>query len=389
MDNLFQQGLSATTPLAERMRPHDFSDFVGQEKLLGKDSFLRQALERDEVPSMILWGPPGCGKTTLASIIASKTKSRFQQLSAVASGKKDLIAIVEEAKKQQEFYHKNTLLFVDEIHRWSKAQQDALLPAVEKGVITLIGATTENPSFEVISALLSRTKVFVLEQLNTADLLRIIKRAAKVLKLTVNKEVAVYLAALANGDARAVLNTMEFLGKKSQKITKELIKSAIAKTLVYDKDGEQHYNLISALHKCMRASDPNAALYWLGRMLIAGEDPLYIARRVIRFASEDIGNERPTGLVLAVAAYQACHFLGMPECNLALAQAVEYCARAPKSRQLDEAMAAIRQDIENFPNEGVPMHLRNAPTKLMQELGYGKRTQLSNLPANLQKRKYL
>jgi len=231
--------------------------------------------------------------------------------------------------------------------------------------------------------------VFVLEQLNTADLLRIIKRAAKVLKLTVNKEVAVYLAALANGDARAVLNTMEFLGKKSQKITKELIKSAIAKTLVYDKDGEQHYNLISALHKCMRASDPNAALYWLGRMLIAGEDPLYIARRVIRFASEDIGNERPTGLVLAVAAYQACHFLGMPECNLALAQAVEYCARAPKSRQLDEAMAAIRQDIENFPNEGVPMHLRNAPTKLMQELGYGKRTQLSNLPANLQKRKYL
>lgn len=389
MDNLFTKQGNTHAPLAERLRPQHFSQYVGQEELIGEQSVLRKALQNDEVPSMILWGPPGSGKTTLAHIIANTTKANFQQLSAVSSGKKDLQKIVEEAQKEKEFYQKKTILFVDEIHRWNKVQQDALLPYVERGVVTLIGATTENPSFEINSALLSRCQVFVLQQLTVGDMGKIIQRAAEELEVKLDTEVIEYLAALADGDARAALNTLEFAATSGKNITKQLVKESIQKTLVYDKQGEQHYNIISALHKSMRASDPDAALYWLGRMVAAGENPLYIARRVIRFASEDVGNERPTGLVLAVAAYDACHYLGYPECTLALAQAVEYLARAPKSRAVDEAMAAVMKDIEEYPNEPVPMHLRNAPTKLMQELGYGKREQESNLPPNLIGKKYI
>lgn len=389
MTNLFTPNAEAHAPLAERLRPTTLEDFVGQEQLVGEGSVLRTALERDEVPSMILWGPPGSGKTTIAHIIAEKTKANFRQLSAVSAGKKDLQEVLQIAQKDLEFQRKKTILFVDEIHRWNKAQQDALLPAVEKGTIILIGATTENPSFEVISALLSRCQVFVLKQLSEAHISAIIRRGATTLAITLSDEVVDAIAAFSNGDARIALNTLEYAHSSGQPITRELITESLQKTLLYDKQGEEHFNLISALHKTMRASDPNAALYWLGRMLASGEEPLYIARRVIRFASEDVGNEAPYGLTLAVAAYQACHFLGMPECQLALAQAVEYLARAKKSRRLDTAMAAIQKDIIDHPNEGVPMHLRNAPTQLMKELGYGKRTQESNLPQNLEGRRYL
>ncbi len=355
MENLFQQQGNQHAPLADKLRPSSFKFFVGQEDLVGKDSILRKSIESDQVPSMILWGPPGSGKTTLAFIIASKTKAKFVQLSAVAAGKKELKVVLEQAKQDLEFY----------------------------------GATTENPSFEVISALLSRCQVFVLKGLSETSLQTILKRAAKELGIKISKQVVEYLANLSNGDARTAINTLEFAHQSGEKINKESIKSAVEKTFLYDKQGEQHFNMISALHKSMRASDPDAALYWLARMLSGGEDPLYVARRVIRFASEDVGNTKPTGLVLAVAAYQACHYLGMPECNLALAQAVEYLAKAPKSRSLDSAWAEIMKDIKNNPNDPVPMHLRNAPTKLMKELGYGKKEQESNLPANLKNKKYL
>lgn len=383
MDTLFSQKNDGARPLAEHMRPESFDQYVGQEDLVGANSALRKALEKDDVPSMILWGPPGSGKTTLAHIIAHHTESQFFQLSAVSSGKKDLLAVIADAEKARDFHSKKSILFIDEIHRWSKAQQDALLPYVEKGVVTLIGATTENPSFEIISALLSRCQVFVLEQLTEEQIMHIVKTACEKLDVTAEEEVLQYLAALSNGDARSALNTLEFAAQAGEALTKETIKDSVQKTLVYDKHGEQHFNLISALHKSMRASDVDASLYWLGRMLASGENPVYIARRVVRFASEDVGNQKPTGLALAVAAYQACHFLGMPECNLALAQAVEYLARAPKSRALDTAMSRIQKDIEDHPNEPVPMHLRNAPTKLMKELGYGERQQESNLPHNL------
>lgn len=389
MDNLFSQQSEQLAPLAERLRPSRFEDFVGQEHVVGADSLLRGAIDRGEIPSLMLWGPPGSGKTTLAHIISQTIQASFVQLSAVTAGKKDLQRIIEEAKKNREFYQKKTILFIDEIHRWNKAQQDVLLPYVEKGVVTLIGATTENPSFEVNSALLSRCQVVVLQQLSGAAMVQVLQRGAKELRVKVKKDVLEYLAALSDGDARMALNTLEFAAGSGQVITKKLIKDSIQKTFVYDKAGEQHYNMISALHKSMRASDPSAALYWCARMLAAGDDPLYVARRVIRFASEDVGNERPTGMVLAVAAYQACHYLGMPECNLALFQAVEYLARAPKSRALDDAWVAIQHDMQEFPNEGVPMHLRNAPTKLMKELGYGKREQESNLPKNLKDKKYI
>jgi putative ATPase len=388
MNSLFEKRTQGNAPLADRLRPDDFDDYMGQHDLVGEESLLRRALERDDVPSMIFWGPPGSGKTTLAHIIAQKTNAQFVQLSAVSSGKKALVEAIDKARSDMELHQKKTIVFIDEIHRWNKAQQDALLPAVEKGTVILIGATTENPSFEVNSALLSRCQVFVLKQLADDDMMSILRHAVEELAAEVEDDVLEFLVGLSNGDARSALNTLEFAVANGA-ITKESIKSAVQKTLVYDKSGEEHYNIISALHKSMRASDPDASLYWLARMLESGEDPLYIARRVVRFASEDVGNEKPTGLVLATAAYQACHWLGMPECNLALAQAVEYLARAPKSRALDDAWYAIKKDIAGSPNEPVPMHLRNAPTKLMKELGYGKREQESNLPENLAGKHYL
>ncbi len=388
MTTLFSEQSKEHAPLADKLRPEALKDFVGHEDLIGQSSMLRQSLEKDEVPSMIFWGPPGSGKTTLAFIIAHMTNANFVQLSAVSAGKKDLKEVLEQAKSDVELHQKKTTLFLDEIHRWTKAQQDALLPAVERGSLILIGATTENPSFEVISALLSRCQVFVLKQLSEQNIITILKRATDELKITVPDDVLGYIATLSNGDARTAINVLEFAHGSGKKITKQVVKDSVEKTFLYDKQGEQHFNLISALHKCMRDSDPDASLYWLARMLEAGEDPLYIARRVIRFASEDVGNEKPTGLVLAIAAYQACHFVGMPECNLALAQAVEYLARAPKSRSIDTAWQRIVKDIQEHPHEPVPMHLRNAPTALMKELGYGSREQDSNLPDNLKDRKY-
>lgn len=388
MSGLFKD-TTENAPLAERLRPSSLDGYVGQEELIGDGSLLRNLLEKDEVPSMILWGPPGSGKTTLAHIIAQRTGSSFKQLSATSSGKKDLKEVIAQARHDAELYQKRTILFIDEIHRWNKAQQDALLPAVEKGTIILIGATTENPSFEVNSALLSRTHVFVLKQLSGEQISAILTEGAKEIGVELEAELAEYIAVLSNGDARTALNTLELAAQSGKELTKESIAESVQKTFIYDKSGEEHYNLISALHKTMRASDPDAALYWLARMLEAGEDPLYVARRVMRFASEDVGNAATNGLVLAVSAYQACHYMGMPECALALAQAVEYLAKAPKSRSLDEAWYAIRKDIEEHPHTGVPMHLRNAPTELMKDLGYGQREQESNLPEELEGRKYI
>ncbi len=324
-------------PLADRMRPDSLKDFLGQEDILGKEKLLRKAIESDKVPSMIFWGPPGSGKTTLALIIAKQTKSDFKQISAVSSGLKDLREIMEYAKGNERLGNR-TILFVDEIHRWNKAQQDALLPCVEKGTITLIGATTENPSFEVISALLSRCRVFVLKQLDKNQIKSILKRALKnkkdgfgKLNVKIEAKTIDFLAQMSNGDARIALNVLEYavsIQKGNSKegvinITQEATKESFQKSnLLYDKNGEEHYNIISALHKSMRGSDADAALYWLARMLEAGEEPLYIARRLIRFASEDIGLANSRALDQAVAAYQACHFIGMPECNVILAQMI-------------------------------------------------------------------
>jgi len=375
-------------PLAELMRPRTLDDFVGQEELVGAGSALRTLLELDAVPSMIFWGPPGVGKTTLARIIAGMTKARFAPLSATTSGIADLKKAVEEARERRALHGERTIVFIDEIHRWNKAQQDAFLPHVEDGTVTLIGATTENPSFEVNGALLSRSRVFVLQALSVEAIETVLKRAVALVrerkaypyKIKAGKDALAYLATIANGDARSALNGLE-LGLRSVRPDARgvvhLKKEALSKTLqknhlLYDRQGEEHYNIISALHKSMRGSDADAALYWLGRMLEAGEDPLYVARRVVRFASEDIGLADPQALVQCVAAYQACHQIGMPECNVMLAQAVAYCARAPKSNALYEAYQRVQSDIRAFPNEGVPLHLRNAPTKLMKGLGYGK-----------------
>ncbi|MBU4479930.1 replication-associated recombination protein A [Patescibacteria group bacterium] len=368
-----------SAPLADRMRPQTMDEFLGQEEIVGKGKLLRQAIEADNIPSMILWGPPGSGKTTLASVIAKLTKSEFVTLSAVAGGVEELRKKVELAEMNRRL-GKRTILFIDEIHRWNKTQQDALLPHVESGTLILIGATTENPSFEVRGALLSRCRVFVLNQLTKDQLAQIIKKAIKnkekglgKLKIKATQKVIESLAQMSNGDARIALNVLEYAGSISDKLTLEIIKEAFQKPhLFYDKEGEEHHNIISALHKSMRGSDPDASLYWLTRMLGGGENPLYIARRLIRFASEDIGLANSRALEQAVSVYQACHFIGMPECGVNLAQAVVYMAKCKKSNELYMAYESAMKDVEKFGNLGVPLYIRNAPTKLMKNLGYGK-----------------
>ncbi len=372
-------------PLASRLRPQSLDEFVGQSHLIGEGKILRRLIEDDKISSMIFWGPPGVGKTTLASIIANKTNSAFINFSAVTSGIKEIKTVMAQAENARKIGEK-TIVFVDEIHRFNKAQQDAFLPFVEKGSIILIGATTENPSFEVNSALLSRCKVFVLQGLKTEDLVMLLKRAITDKrgfgdqKVNISNEQLEIVAKFANGDARNALSTLEMVvlngdvGKDGEiTVTDETLGQCISKkSLIYDKNGEEHYNIISALHKSMRNSDPDAAVYWLARMLEAGEDPLYVARRVTRFASEDVGLADPHALEIAVAAYQACHFIGMPECSVHLTQAVIYMSLAPKSNALYMAYESAKRDAIKELAEPVPLVIRNAPTKLMKELDYGK-----------------
>lgn len=372
-------------PLAARMRPRNLDEFFGQKHLLGEGKVLRKLIDSDGTGSMIFWGPPGVGKTTLARIIAAKTKARFIDFSAVTSGIKEIKQVMEEAEKNRRFGDK-TILFVDEIHRFNKAQQDAFLPYVEKGSIRLIGATTENPSFEVNGALLSRCKVFVLKPLSTEDLVELLKAAISDdrgfgnQEIEISSELLTVIADFANGDARSALSTLEMAVLNGEVhsdgktvVTLETVEQCTAKkSLLYDKNGEEHYNLISALHKSMRNSDPDAAVYWLARMLEAGEDPLYIARRVTRFASEDIGLADPKALEVAVAAYQACHFIGMPECSVHLTEAVVYMSMSPKSNAMYTAYESAKKDALGMLAEPVPAVIRNAPTRLMKDLGYGK-----------------
>ena len=398
-------------PLASRLRPERLEDFAGQKHLLGEGKVLRQLIDRDQISSMIFWGPPGVGKTTLARIIAGKTKSHFIDFSAVTSGIKEIKEVMNRAESNRIMGEK-TILFVDEIHRFNKAQQDAFLPFVEKGSIILIGATTENPSFEINAALLSRCKVFVLQPLSAEDLEGLMRHALESPKgfgdqqIRISPDILHALAVFSDGDARVALNTLEMVilngetdGEKTT-VTEEIVKQCISKkSLLYDKNGEEHYNLISALHKSMRNSDVNAAIYWLARMLEAGEDPLYIARRVVRFASEDIGMADSRALQVAVAAYQACHFIGMPECSVHLTHAVTYMSLAPKSNAIDLAYIKASADARERMAEPVPLPLRNAPTKLMKELDYGKGyqyahdtkdklTNLQCLPDSLLRRSY-
>ncbi|MFA5967540.1 MAG: replication-associated recombination protein A [Patescibacteria group bacterium] len=392
------------TPLADRMRPATLEGFFGQEELVGDKSFLREAIKADNVPSMILWGPPGSGKTTLAYIISQQTHAEFVKLSAVNSGLKDLRFIFEQAEYNQRL-GKKTILFIDEIHRWNKAQQDALLPYVEKGTVTLIGATTENPSFEINSALISRTRVLVLQKLDKEAIKQILNHAiadkTKGLgdtKIEINDDSLDLIARLANGDARMALNTLEVCAEQHQPITLELVKQVLQKMhLMYDKDGEEHYNIISALHKSLRGGDAHASLYWLTRMLEAGEDPLYVARRLVRFASEDVGLADNFAVVLANNVFEVCQKLGMPECSVHLTQLVIYLAKAKKNIVAYQAYGLAKRDVEQFGNLPVPLHIRNAPTKLMKELNYGKdykytpmegQTDLSYLPEELKARKY-
>ncbi len=371
-------------PLAARLRPETIEEYVGQEHLLGRGRVLRRMIEQDRISSMIFWGPPGVGKTTLAQIIARMTRSVFINFSAVTSGIKEIRIVMEKAEKNRQIGQR-TIVFVDEIHRFNKAQQDAFLPFVEKGSIILIGATTENPSFEVNGALLSRCRVFVLQPLSAEDLLKMLKHALQSpkgfggQKIEISDDLLNLIAHFANGDARSALSTLEMVILNGDMqgdtviVTKEILEQCISKkSLLYDKNGEEHYNLISALHKSMRNSDPDAAVYWLARMLEAGEDPLYVARRVTRFASEDVGMADPKALEIAVAAYQACHFIGMPECTVHLTEAVVYMSLAPKSNAMEVAYNTARVDALNMIAEPVPLVIRNAPTKLMKNLNYGK-----------------
>ncbi len=370
-------------PLASRLRPERLEDFVGQKHLLGEGKLLRQLIDQDRITSMIFWGPPGVGKTTLASIIAGRTHARFINFSAVTSGIKEIKDVMAQAEESRRMGTK-TVVFVDEIHRFNKAQQDAFLPYVEKGSIILIGATTENPSFEINAALLSRCKVFVLQALEKEDLEDLLKRALKnqkgfgFLNIDISDDMIGMIAEFAGGDARTALNTLEMavnngeISAEKTTVTLETLKQCIGKrTLLYDKKGEEHYNLISALHKSMRNSDPDAAVYWLARMLEAGEDPLYVARRLVRFASEDIGMADSQALTLAVSVYQACHFLGMPECNVHLSHAVIYLSMAPKTNSAYMAYESAKLDAQTMLAEPVPLQIRNAPTSLMRELHYG------------------
>ena len=371
-------------PLASRLRPEHMEEYAGQKHLLGKGKILRQLIDKDQISSMIFWGPPGVGKTTLARIIAGQTKAAFIDFSAVTSGIKEIRTVMQKAESNRR-YGERTIVFVDEIHRFNKAQQDAFLPFVEKGSIILIGATTENPSFEVNSALLSRCKVFVLQALTAEELTGLLSRALTDergfgdRKVDMEPELLEAIAGFANGDARMALSTLEMAvlngdtDGETIRVTEETLEQCTSKkSLLYDKKGEEHYNLISALHKSMRNSDPDAAVYWLARMLEAGEDPLYVARRVTRFASEDVGLADPKALEMAVAAYQACHFIGMPECTVHLTQAVVYLSLAPKSNALYTAYESAKKDALSQLSEPVPLNIRNAPTKLMKEIGYGK-----------------
>ncbi|MFC2005274.1 replication-associated recombination protein A [Chloroflexota bacterium] len=380
-----QKGRDA--PLATRMRPATFHEFVGQEHVAGEGRVLRKAIEAGRLPSIVLWGPPGSGKTTLAFVISNTTDSHFSPVSAVSAGVADLRRIIEEAKERRKIYQQTTILFIDEIHRFNKSQQDAILPFVEDGTVTLIGATTENPSFEVTSPLLSRCQVFTLNSLVEDEIRVIILRALRdrlkglgALNVELVPDAVDHLITMSKGDARIALNALEMASLSTppdaqgkRRISLATIEDAVQHpALRYDKAGDQHYDLISALHKSMRGSDPDAALYWLARMLEAGEDPLYIARRLVRFASEDVGMADPQALVIAMAAQQAVHFIGMPEGNLALAEAAVYLATAPKSNSLYEAYSRVQEEVKHDSGEPVPLHLRNPVTPLMKQTGYGR-----------------
>ena len=382
MSDLFERPEATQSPLADRMRPQAIDDVLGQDHLVGAEAPLRRLIESDQTPSMIFWGPPGSGKTTLARVIANTTRSRFVFFSAVTSGIKEVREIIARAAEEQKL-GRRTILFIDEIHRFNRAQQDAFLPHVEKGTITLIGATTENPSFEVNAALLSRTRVFVLNPLDSDVIIGVLARAIAdeqtgLDTLTFQDHALNIIANTAEGDARRALNTLETVAAAASAsntvdVTAESLSDILgAKSLLYDKSGEEHYNLISALHKCLRGSDPHAALYWLARMMESGEHPHYILRRMVRFASEDIGNADPRALSITLAARESYDFLGSPEGDLAIAQAAVYLATAPKSNAVYKGYGEAREDVRTNPNLPVPLHIRNAPTGLMKDLGYGK-----------------
>jgi putative ATPase len=416
--DLFSQetsaGEDASAPLAEKMRPKTIAEYIGQSHLLARGSLLRRFIEEDRLFSVIFWGPPGSGKTTLARILANETKAHFVSFSAVLCGVKEIRAVIDDARKLWETSKKKTILFIDEIHRFNKAQQDAFLPHVESGLITLIGATTENPSFEVIAPLLSRARVLLLKPFSEGDLAAIVnnvlndtEKGLGRLSIKIDPEAVHYIVSIADGDARTALNNLEAISAivqnlpvQERTITRKLAEEALQKkALLYDKNGEEHYNLISAFHKSLRGSDPDAALYWLGRMLNAGEDPLYITRRMIRFASEDIGNADPQALNLTIAAQQAFHVIGLPEGELALAQAAVYLATAPKSNSLYTGYGRVKEVINKTGYLPVPLHIRNAPTKLMKQLDYGKNYKYAHdyneayvpqeyLPEKLQEQKF-